>query len=227
VIVTWEPLSYIGPQVELFIFGSGPTPVSPTCTLSASLPTINLGGSSTLTWTTANSPVSAIIDNGIGAVNPAGGSLSVSPILTTTYHLTVANESGVSNCQTTITVIQPAPPVAPPPNPPIAGVCAPHIDCTIELYKNPGDIDTYTFDWSGYLGTDTIASTAWAVFPSGVMLSNSVFTNTTTSLTLAGGADPIVYLLRNSILTASGRTLVRSARLFVNISHAVPAAPIQ
>jgi len=77
---------------------------SPTCALSSSVS----GGLVTLTWTTTNTPTSARIDQGIGAVNPAGGSLSIPiPGVTTTYILTVSNANGTSTCQTTVTITPP------------------------------------------------------------------------------------------------------------------------
>lgn len=93
-------------QVPYYLASSGP--VAPTCTLSSMV----AGGSVTLTWTTANSPTSASIDQGIGAVNPAGGSLVIPlPLVTTTYTLTVMNAAGTSTCQTTVVITPPTPPI--------------------------------------------------------------------------------------------------------------------
>src|SRR5947208_10664444 len=93
------------------------TAVAPTCTLSANQPTITVGQSSTLTWTTANNPTSASIAdndgnpaNDIGPVNPTDGATGrlVSPTVNTTYTLTVTNTAGSNNCSATVTV-NPAP----------------------------------------------------------------------------------------------------------------------
>lgn len=66
----------------------------PSGAFSASPTTIDWGGSSTLSWTSA-SATSASIDNGIGSVSPvAGGSVSVSPTVTTTYLLTLTGPGG-------------------------------------------------------------------------------------------------------------------------------------
>lgn len=225
-IISWQQASYIGVQPEFFTFGPfGSLGVfQPSCSLSATPGSIALGGSSILSWTTADGPTSATIDNGVGSVNPSGGSLSVSPTATTIYHLTVTNSAGSGFCQTTVTVTVLAPvPVSPTPP---SGACATHIDCTIELHKHPVDSDLYTFDWSGFIGTDVIMASNWAVAP-GVTIVSASFTATTTSVTLGGGVAPNVYLLRNGIATTGGRALVRSARLFVNIATAVPTAPLQ
>ncbi len=54
---------------------------------------ISLGGSSTLSWSTTNA-TSLSIDQGVGTVTGATGSVSVSPATTTTYRLTATNGGG-------------------------------------------------------------------------------------------------------------------------------------
>jgi hypothetical protein len=86
--------------------------IPPACTLVANPTSIQLGGSSTLTWTTDNA-TSVSINNGVGTVN-ADGSGSVSPLFTTTYTLTATGAGGTVTCPTTVTVtITPPPPPAP------------------------------------------------------------------------------------------------------------------
>lgn len=89
----------------------------PTVTIKAVPTTINLGGSTILTWTSANA-TSASINQGIGSV-PLNGSRSITPIVTTTYTITVKNASGTTTAKATVTV-KPAPPtvtfIAAPPN---------------------------------------------------------------------------------------------------------------
>ncbi|MCC6786954.1 MAG: RHS repeat protein [Hyphomonadaceae bacterium] len=69
-----------------------------------SLSSIPLGASVTLYWTSLNA-TSASIDNGVGAVTPvAGGSVSVSPSVATTYTLTLTGAGGSTVLQTTIAV---------------------------------------------------------------------------------------------------------------------------
>lgn len=82
-----------------------PPPVLPTCTLSAAPPAINIGGSSTLSWTTTGNPTTASIDNGIGAVVPTtSGSVNVAPTADTTYTMTVTNVAGSSTCSASVIV---------------------------------------------------------------------------------------------------------------------------
>src|ERR1044071_693911 len=75
-----------------------------TATLTASPATINAGQSATLTWTLTNA-TSAMIDNGVGSVDPAGGSVTVTPTQTTTYTLTATGAAGQQGtAQSTVTV---------------------------------------------------------------------------------------------------------------------------
>ncbi|CAM2963953.1 YD repeat-containing protein [Brevundimonas diminuta] len=76
----------------------------PTSSLSASPASIVEGTSTTLNWTSTNA-TAATINNGVGGVTPVpGGSVSVSPLVTTTYTLTVTGAGGQHTSQTTVTV---------------------------------------------------------------------------------------------------------------------------
>ncbi|MDL1963725.1 MAG: carboxypeptidase-like regulatory domain-containing protein, partial [Deltaproteobacteria bacterium] len=76
-----------------------PSPVS----ISAAPTTIEQGGSSTLSWTSANGQ-SAYIDNGIGVV-PVNGLIAVSPDHTTTYTISVIGVAGSASAQAVVTVM--------------------------------------------------------------------------------------------------------------------------
>lgn len=81
------------------------TSPAPTGALSASPTMINLGQSSTLSWTSANA-TSVVIDHGVGSVTPVvAGSVSVSPTATTTYTATITGLGGSVQRQTTVTVV--------------------------------------------------------------------------------------------------------------------------
>ncbi len=85
--------------------GTGGSP-PPTVTLSARPSAIESGGSSTLTWSSANA-VSATIEPGVGVV-PTSGSRIVSPPTTTTYRITVRDASGrTAAAAATVTVTVP------------------------------------------------------------------------------------------------------------------------
>ncbi len=85
-------------------------PATPSCTLSANPSSVSAGDASALSWTTTNA-VSASIDHGVGTVTPViAGSTAVSISNTITYTMTVTSAFGATNtCQTTITVVGPAP----------------------------------------------------------------------------------------------------------------------
>ncbi len=89
-----------------------PAPAAPTASLTASPGTIDNGGSSTLTWQTANATTVSI--DGIGAVQP-NGSQQVSPTATTTYNLTAKGDGGTQTATATVTVNAPASPPSPAP----------------------------------------------------------------------------------------------------------------
>ncbi|MBW2166750.1 MAG: sugar-binding protein, partial [Deltaproteobacteria bacterium] len=76
-----------------------PSPVS----ISAAPTTIEQGGSSSLSWTSANGR-SAHIDNGIGVV-PVNGSITVYPDHTTTYTISVIGVAGSASAQAVVTVM--------------------------------------------------------------------------------------------------------------------------
>jgi len=81
---------------------------APYVTISADPEGIQIGGSSTLSWSSSNAD-RAFIDNGIGTV-PAEGSIAVSPEHTTTYTITVTGDLGSANARTTVKVTgNPAP----------------------------------------------------------------------------------------------------------------------
>jgi len=73
--------------------------------LGATPPSIPVGGSSTLSWTTGNAE-SVTIDNGVGAVQ-ASCSMQVSPQNTTTYRLTAVGTGGTTTATATVTVDNP------------------------------------------------------------------------------------------------------------------------
>ena len=81
------------------------TPNALTCTLTATLSSINTGGSSVLSWTTTGVATSFTVDQGIGAVTPVlGGSQTVTPTISTTYTGTVS-KAGLPNTTCSATVI--------------------------------------------------------------------------------------------------------------------------
>ncbi len=78
------------------------TPTPPAATLTASINPIIEGTSTVLNWTSMDATV-ASLDQGIGTV-PLSGTINVSPVVTTTYTLTVDGPGGFSTVSTTVTV---------------------------------------------------------------------------------------------------------------------------
>lgn len=84
--------------------------------------------------------------------------------------------------------------------------------------KTPGENIAYRFDWSLWLGSDTISGSlsTWTVAAG---LSAGTATNTTTTATqpVSGGALGQDYVLENTVTTAAGRIGVR--RLIVQVRN--------
>ena len=74
----------------------------PTVNITATPTVINIGQSSTLSWTSANA-TSASMDSGIGPV-AVNGSLNVAPTVTTTYTITVTGSGGTATDSMTVNV---------------------------------------------------------------------------------------------------------------------------
>jgi len=89
-----------------------PPPV-PSVTLSALPTSVNQGTASVLSWTSSNA-TSVTIDNGVGSVTPvAGGSVSVTPQVATTYTATGvgAGGSAAASANVAVTIADTTPPV--------------------------------------------------------------------------------------------------------------------
>jgi hypothetical protein len=80
--------------------------------------------------------------------------------------------------------------------------------------KDPDAILDYTFDWSEWLGTDTI-STSTFTLTSGITKDSDSKTTTTTTIWLSGGTSGSTYLVTNRIVTVGGRTEDRSIMIEV------------
>jgi PKD repeat protein len=71
---------------------------------------LNLGDASTLTWRCSTNAETCVIDPGIGSVD-LSGSITLSPISTTTYTITATNPWGTANSSIMVEVIWPPPSV--------------------------------------------------------------------------------------------------------------------
>lgn len=84
----------------------------------------------------------------------------------------------------------------------------------IRFEKDPNAVLDYTFDWSAWLGDDTISTSTWIV-PAGITKASSSNTATTTTIWLSGGRQTAKYLVTNRIVTANGRTEDRTAEFTI------------
>jgi hypothetical protein len=96
-----------------------PPPPAASCSLSATPNSIAAGGSTLLSWTTANA-TGMSINQSIGGVAPvAAGSIGRTLSATTTFTATASGSGGNGTCSATVTVsAAPPPPTDPPPPPP-------------------------------------------------------------------------------------------------------------
>jgi len=86
---------------------STPEAEPPSLSVAADPETIQLGESTTLSWSSTDAD-SCDIEPGVGSV-AADGSIALSPAQTTTYTITATGPGGTATASTTVTVIHPAP----------------------------------------------------------------------------------------------------------------------
>ena len=98
-----DPIVLVADQVNNVDLNLGTVP--PTASISAEPATVNAGESATLSWTSTDADT-VTIDQGIGDVDLTG-SISVSPLETTTYTVTATGPGGTAVDSATINVCQP------------------------------------------------------------------------------------------------------------------------
>lgn len=80
--------------------------------------------------------------------------------------------------------------------------------------KDPQALKDYVFDWSDWLGADTISSSEWTV-PDGLVKNSQSHTTTLSAVWVGGGVLNRTYKISNKIVTTGGRTDVRSFELVI------------
>ena len=78
-----------------------------------------------------------------------------------------------------------------------------------QFVKDPQEVLDYQIDWSDWLDTDTISTSAWVV-QTGITKDSSSNTTTTATVWLSGGTNGSRYVITNTITTSDGRTAERS-----------------
>ena len=80
--------------------------------------------------------------------------------------------------------------------------------------KAPTEVLDYTIDWETLLAGDTIATSTWSV-DTGLTEDSESETTTLAIIWISGGTVDKQYTLTNTIVTAGGRTRVRSIAINV------------
>lgn len=85
---------------------------------------------------------------------------------------------------------------------------------TFPYPKDPDEVLDYDFNWSDWLGSDTIVSSTWEV-DAGITKDSEENTTTIAKIWVSGGTAGAAYLLKNTIVTDGDRTSERTAKLKV------------
>lgn len=78
----------------------------------------------------------------------------------------------------------------------------------LTIGKDPDSVLDYSFDWSDWLGADTISSHQ-VTADAGLTIDSSTATATAVSVWLSGGSADARYTLTCKVVTAAGRTALR------------------
>lgn len=73
------------------------------------------------------------------------------------------------------------------------------------MTKDPSDIRVYQIDWSTWLGSYTISTSAWEL-DTGLTNAASSNTTTATQVLISGGQNGKVYRVANTVVTSNGET---------------------
>ena len=78
-----------------------------------------------------------------------------------------------------------------------------------KFLKDPQDVLDYQIDWSDWLGTDTISTSAWTV-ETGITKDSDTYSDTIAVIWVSGGTAGTSYELVNHIVTTAGREADRT-----------------
>ena len=81
------------------------------------------------------------------------------------------------------------------------------------VWMDKDEVDSFTFDWSRDLGSDTISTSTWT--GNGLTVDSS--SNTTTAATAVISAAGDVSEAKNTIVTAGGLTRERTLRVYLRV----------
>ncbi len=181
-------------------------PALPTLTFSGNPLSVATGGSTQLTWTTANATACTASANpatgGWSGTKATSGNQTISSLAATTqFTLACSNSAGSTNQSVTVTVTA-TPPPPPPPAP------------TVDLSANPTTVDSgqrSTLTWTSQNATGCTASDGWAGNKSSSGSEQTPTLNVTSTFTLA--------------CSGSGGTAQDSVTVSVNAGGGTPTPP--
>lgn len=81
--------------------------------------------------------------------------------------------------------------------------------------KNPNDVADYKFDWALFIDTDPIVSTTISVNGVVLVVSQIVDAGMAVVMRLSGGVAGSTAGITNTIVTQSGQTFVKTAKLII------------
>ena len=84
-----------------------------------------------------------------------------------------------------------------------------------QYLKDPSAVLDYIFDWSAWLGADTITGTPVITVPTGITLASQSNTPTTVTAWLSGGTAGTPYAVACKIVTVGARTDERTITVLV------------
>lgn len=79
--------------------------------------------------------------------------------------------------------------------------------------KDPDEILDYSINWVQPLANDTILTSTWTISDSGLVQTTATNTSTLATIWLSGGTLSQTYAVKNTIVTAGGRTFDQTVNI--------------
>lgn len=84
-----------------------------------------------------------------------------------------------------------------------------------EFVKDPGALKDYIFDWTTWIGADTITGTPVITVPTGITLASQSNTAKAVTVWLSGGTTGQTYQVACKITTAGARVDPRTIKILI------------
>ena len=79
--------------------------------------------------------------------------------------------------------------------------------------KDPNEILDYSINWVQPLATDTILTSTWTISDPSLVQTTATNTSTLVTIWLSGGTLNQTYAVKNTIVTAGGRTFDQTVNI--------------